>query len=80
MLTSGTGPLDVTAGLDRSNPAMTCERRRRACPKGQPSGRLALHAFGPTSVATRLDQNDARAVQRARDMTLESVGQLSDDP
>ena len=30
--------------------------------------------------ALLLERNDERAVQRARSMTLESVGQLSDDP
>ncbi len=30
--------------------------------------------------AVLLEQNDEWAVQRARPMTLESVGQLSDDP
>jgi hypothetical protein len=47
-------------------------RRRRHLPERRRHVRLVG--------ALLLEQNDEWAVQRARYMTLESVGQLSDDP
>lgn len=74
-----TFPWEPRAKLQSTNPAerLNGEIKRRTDVVGIfPNDEAIVRLVG----ALLLDQNDERAVQRARHMTLETMAEMSDDP